>query len=148
MLDEIHAVEGMAHHYDDVFRLTFEKLTSPTDDEINRRRHEWFLRSLLLYRLMQKASTNPSINGTVVEIWATLASSGQYLKALLEHNIIWSEEEKDWFADLKDENDGVRYVVNLMVPKHYRADPIFQEIANCIWEDARLSPPSANHLIC
>jgi hypothetical protein len=113
-----------------------------------RARHEWFLRSLLLYRLMQKASTNPSINGTVVEIWATLASSGQYLKALLEHNIIWSEEEKDWFADLKDENDGVRYVVNLMVPKHYRADPIFQEIANCIWEDARLSPPSANHLIC
>jgi hypothetical protein len=48
---------------------------------------------------------------------------------LLEHNIIWSEEEKNWFADLKDANDGVCYVVNLMVPKHYRADPIFQEIA-------------------
>jgi hypothetical protein len=73
------------------------------------------LRALLLYRLMQKASANPSIRGTVVEIWATLASRGQYLKPLLEHNIIWSEEEKNWFADLKNANDGVRYIVNLMV---------------------------------
>jgi hypothetical protein len=53
--------------------------------------HEYFLCALLLYRLMQKASANPSINGTVVEIWATLASSGQYLKSLLEHVVIWSE---------------------------------------------------------
>src|SRR5438105_1303797 len=61
VLDEIHAFEGMVHHYDDVFRLIFEALTLPTDDEINRRRHEWFLRALLLYRLMQKASSNPSM---------------------------------------------------------------------------------------
>jgi len=129
VLDEIHPFDGMVHRYDDVFRLIFEKLTSPTDDEINRRRHESFLRALLLYRLMQKASANPSMTDTVVEIWATLASSGQHLKSLLEHNIIWSEGEKVWFADVKDANDGVRYVVNLMVPKCYRVEPTFQEIA-------------------
>ena len=60
---------------------------------------------------MQKASANPSMTDTVVEIWATLVSSGQHLKSLLEHNIIWSEGEKVWFADVKDANDGVRYVV-------------------------------------
>jgi hypothetical protein len=32
--------------------------------------YEYVLCALLLYRLMQKASANPSINGTVVEIWA------------------------------------------------------------------------------
>jgi hypothetical protein len=129
VLDEIHTFEGMVQYYDDVFRLIFVKLTSSTDDEINRRRHEWLLRALLVYRLMQKASANPLLKGADVEIWATLASSGQCLKALLEHNIIWSEEEKGCFGNLKDANDGVRHIVNLMVPNDYRADPIFQELA-------------------
>jgi hypothetical protein len=121
--------ESMAHRYDDAFRFIFAKLTSPTDDEINKRRYEWFLRALLLYRLMQKAPANPSLKGTIVRIWATLASSGQYLKTLLEGNIIWSEEEKSWFANLKDANDGVSYVVNIMLPECYRSDPVFQELA-------------------
>ena len=84
---------------------------------------------MLLYRLGEKASANPSLKPTVVEIWAMLASSGQYLKRLLEHNVVWAEDEKAWFADIKDANDGVRYVVNLMVPDSYRADASFKDLA-------------------
>jgi hypothetical protein len=38
----------------------------------------------------------------------TRSTSAKYLKSPLEHVVIWSEEEKVWFVDLKDANDGVR----------------------------------------
>jgi hypothetical protein len=110
-------------------RRIFERLNSVEDDSVASRRLGWSLFSLLLYRLMEKASANPSLKPTVVEIWAMLASSGQHLKPLLEHNVVWSEDEKAWFADIKDANDGVGYVVNLMVPESYRADASFKDLA-------------------
>jgi len=63
-----------------------------------------------------------ALRPAAADIWVALASGGQYLKALLQNNIIWKDSEEIWFTELKDASDGVRYVANLIVPRTYRKD--------------------------
>jgi hypothetical protein len=53
-------------------------------------------------------------------MWISLADGGQSLKASLEHNIIWSDQEKEWFSHIKSEEEGVKYVLNYVLPSQLK----------------------------
>jgi hypothetical protein len=86
-------------------------------------------------RLNEKAATNPTLRPTAADLWVMMAESGRYLKALLAHNVVWNDGEKEWFSALKNDLDGISFVIDHVVPKLYRNDPRLTELAktNNIW---------------
>jgi hypothetical protein len=108
---------------DEVIRRYFAKINSTKNDELSNRRRWWLSVALMFRRLMNKEASNHDLRARVIEIWMILANSGSYLKDLLEDNVLWSATDKAWFDDLRNGNDVVWYVANLMVPEVYRDDP-------------------------
>jgi hypothetical protein len=127
--------EGKVFDVDDFARIVFKEYASSPQDEIKQRRSSWFFMGTAALRLNRKAATNPALRSAAVDVWIMMASSGKYLKALLEHNVVWSDKEKEWFAGLRNEKDGIRYVINFAVPKLFHDDPAIMDLAkqNDIW---------------
>lgn len=121
-------LEGKDNRPDDVFRTLFDGCMSVANDEVNRRRGEAFSRALLFHELMRREESDPALHSAVVGIWVELASSGQFLRNLLEHNIVWSDAEKSCLKDFKTDDDAVAYIVNCIVPARYRSHPTIQEL--------------------
>jgi len=86
-------------------------------DEIDKRRRYWFFFSLLILRATRICEGNNQGGNAVAKMWCALVQGGQYVPLSLEHNILWSDLEKEWFALLKTEKDGIKYVLNQMLPK-------------------------------
>jgi hypothetical protein len=121
-------LEGKNNSPDDVFRTLFDHCMSGTNDVVNQRRHGAFLRALLFHDLMRREESDPTLHAAVVGIWVELASSGRFIRNLLEHNIVWSDVEKSPFRDFKTDDDVVSYIVNSIVPARYRSHRTFQEL--------------------
>jgi hypothetical protein len=115
-------------HQTDVLRTLFDGFMSMPNDELNRRRREAFLRAWLFHELIRREETDLTLHKIVVDIWVDLAGSCQYLPNLLEHNIVWSDEEKSWLKDFKTGDEAVSKIVNILIPARYRADPKFEEL--------------------
>lgn len=100
------------------------------EDEIGQRRTSWFFLAAVLMRATTLANKNKELENRVAEIWIHVAEGCRFLKNSLEHNVIWSANEKQWFNMLKDENDGIKYCVNHVMPKQLRANPAIKEFAS------------------
>jgi len=111
---------------DEFIRLLSEE--NPKD-EISSRRQWWFQYALLVKRATILAEHNVAFHDDVAAIWVRLAEGGKYLKRLLEHNVIWDDNEKLWFSEFKSEKDGASYVLNLMSPKWIRENKQIQDYA-------------------
>jgi hypothetical protein len=97
-------------------------------DEIAILRPMWFLTAALLMRASNMAQSGEPILSKIADIWLSLAEAGPYIKRLLEHNAIWDNSEKTWFDHIKDERDGVHYVLEFLAPKaakrHQKLQPL------------------------
>jgi hypothetical protein len=109
---------------DDLMTELLERLTTKTD-EITKRRRAWFSFAFLQIRLMKKAETSNICRQQCLENWILMAESGAYLKAILSNNIVWTDDEKQFFKRIKDESGGVEFVTNNIVPISYRVDDRF-----------------------
>jgi hypothetical protein len=98
--------EGKVFDVDDFVRIAFKEYASSPQDEIKQRRLAWFFMGTAALHLSRKAATNPALRSAAVEVWIMMASSGKYLKALLEHNVVWSDKEKNGLPDLGTSRTG------------------------------------------
>jgi hypothetical protein len=98
-------------------------------EEVLKRRFAWFLAAFAVLQLTDRAERNPEVFSTSTDIWLTLAKSGGVFPSLLQHNIVWKNDEKEWFSIIKDGSEGINFVSNFIVPKSHRRDIRFQEFA-------------------
>ncbi|MBI5205414.1 MAG: hypothetical protein HZA11_10905 [Nitrospirae bacterium] len=93
------------------------------NNEIGSRRLGWFFQAGLVLRATEIAEQNNIFVDDVVDIWIALIRGSAFLKRLLEHNVIWSRDEKVWFDNLTDQLSGMRYTFNLIMPKWLHSHP-------------------------
>lgn len=97
----------------------FKESLTQSQSEIGQRRIQWFLLSSLV-----KRATHLSIErgnaSRIQDAWISLAEAGGNITNIIRSNIIWDDNEKVWFSDLKDQRAGKPYVLSLILPKPLR----------------------------
>ena len=114
---------------DDFIRLIATTLATKTD-EIEKRRLMWLFQAALIMRATQKSETSPLLLDDTAQIWVHLVKGGAVIDGALRDNILWSDEEKEYFSSIHDETSGMEYVVNHVVPRHLRKHSIIQKLAS------------------
>jgi hypothetical protein len=99
------------------------------DDDVNKRRFAWYFAAAMLGRVDKLARTDSRLVDHAVACWALLAESAPILRVLLPDNIVWKEEEKIWFKELKSEADFVGHVLSHTMPACYGDHPSIVLIA-------------------
>ena len=120
---------GLPTTIDDNIRLLSKALDSDGADEINTRRHYWFLFSLMIMRVTEICKKTDPHNASCTRMWRSLIEGGQFLHSSLEHNVLWSHLEKDWFSPVKTEKDGLKFVLNYMLPDWLKKNEAIQQCA-------------------
>lgn len=112
---------GKQYSFDDVLERMYRGLGEVgQDDPINSRRYTWFVLGMHVIRLDEIAARNDALVEVALNVWLQLAESARYIPKLLESNIVWKPDEKEWFSLLKTENDGRRYALTMSMPSAYR----------------------------
>ena len=56
------------------------------------------------------------LQSDVVALWIMLARGSANLCELLPQNTLWSDDEKAYFVDIKNQRDGIWYCLNILTP--------------------------------
>jgi hypothetical protein len=104
-------------------------------NEVNSRRFFYLYVSALLRLLHVRAKARSELWDTVAEVWVPLLEGGRALRATLNRTSLWKPNEIDYFADVHNEDEGERYVEELMMPKEVRYHAKVEE-----WRDRDLTP--------
>lgn len=99
-------------------------------DELGKRRVQWLFLAGLLNRASSIAQRTPTLLDYLAAIWVAMAQAGALLPKVYRENQLWEADEKEWFADLKDEHSGIDYVLNFMTPAAIRKHPIIRAFAD------------------
>jgi hypothetical protein len=99
------------------------KLRETHTDEIVSRRLSWFFGAFLVKEATERALGKPDLEDTAAEIWLYLIRGSAHIKQLLEHNVVWSEDEKEWFSLIQNESDAMRHTISYVLPKSLRQHP-------------------------
>ncbi len=110
--------EGMPTTLDEAITFFEESLTQ-SQSEVGKRRIQWFLLASLVKRATQLSISEGNTH-RIQDAWISLAEAGGNIRTIIRDNIIWDENEKIWFSDIKDRKAGVSYVLSLMMPKTLR----------------------------
>jgi hypothetical protein len=78
-----------------------DKLRNSAKYEIPRRRGLWFIHGLTVMKANEVAERTPERVRSVVDIWVHLITCSRVLRTALEHNVLWSDDEKSWVGDPK-----------------------------------------------
>jgi hypothetical protein len=117
------------------------QLDNTSKTEIPRRRILWFLHGLYLMKVNEIAEHERSYESQLAAIWVHLIECSRVFKNALEHNVIWSDEEKEWFGVtgkslcfVSTETDAMKFCKNMIVPHWFRKnDKLMHGLAhNCI----------------
>lgn len=125
--------EGGSFTVEDFIRELGPRLDSYTD-EVNSRRMAWSLFAALLGRLEKLAREDIGIKeigagmhrrqaAKLLGIWCGLVREMPRLKALLPNNVVWKQQEKDWFDLSKSDEAMLEYGLNHTIP------PVFAKTA-------------------
>jgi len=101
-------------------------------NEVNLRRHSWFLFSALLYRATHDVDASAASFEELANLWCEVAECAPVLKGLLPHNVVWSEEEKEAVSPIYegDDLDAMIYVIHWIVGKRIWACSALEEFAH------------------
>jgi hypothetical protein len=91
-------------------------------EEIPKRRFAWFFQAALIRRATELASRKSDFQSDVAAIWVMLARGSATISELLPPNALWSDDEKAYFADIKNQRDGIWYCLNILTPAYLRKD--------------------------
>ncbi|MGB7916319.1 MAG: hypothetical protein WCF79_13665 [Rhodomicrobium sp.] len=89
-------------------------------EEIGRRRLAWFYTAALVFRATKISERNASCRAEAAEIWKSLLAASKNLKQICGQTGLWGQDEKIWFAELKNERDGQMYTYWCLVPNWLR----------------------------
>lgn len=92
-------------------------------DEIVSRKISWFFGAALVKEATERALGKPNLEDVAAEIWLCLIRGSAHIKHLLEHNIVWSEDQKKWFSLIQNESDAMRHTISYVLPKGLRQHP-------------------------
>ena len=91
-------------------------------DEIPKRRLMWFYQAALVQRLDAVAEDQPNLHSNAAAIWIQLTKGAANICHLLPPSALWSEDEKAYFVDIKNERDGIWYCLQIMTPAYLRSN--------------------------
>jgi hypothetical protein len=91
-------------------------------EEIPKRRLYWFYQSALIRRATEIASRKADLQPDTAALWIMLARGAANLRELLPPNALWSDDEKAYFADIKNQRDGVWYCLQVLAPAFLKTD--------------------------
>jgi hypothetical protein len=91
-------------------------------EEIPKHRLAWLFQAALIRRATELASQKSNLQSDVAAIWIMLARGSANLSELLPPNALWSDDEKAYFVDIKNQRDGVSYCLNILTPAYLRSD--------------------------
>lgn len=114
---------------DDEFISFLAHMAENQPEDLAKRRMQWFFLASLLDGARRRARQVDGLLDILAEIWAAMARSGALLPTVYRVNLLWSEDEKEWFRHLSDERSGVDYVLNFMTPSIIRKHPKIQSVA-------------------
>jgi len=104
-------------------------LTPSSQNEIPRRRTLWFIHALLVMRADQIADRERAYGDVVAEIWMHLIECSRVFGGALEHNVVWSTEEKEWFGTARSplcfvlkERPAMVFCANHIMPEWIRTN--------------------------
>ncbi|TAJ41408.1 MAG: hypothetical protein EPO55_05595 [Reyranella sp.] len=82
---------------------------------------------MLYYLCYPGADVAPAVQDELADIFVMLADSMYVIPNIVEHNVIWSEHEKDPFRDgLFTTKD---YAINFLTPPYLRSHPSLKAYA-------------------
>ncbi len=103
--------------------------------ERSKRRIAWFAQALLLLRADKLAMNNTQCLDMHAETWAFIARNITIFRSVLEHNILWTDEEMDWFGTktdkfsfMKDQKSAFDYCISIIMPKYLRKTEIIRSL--------------------
>jgi hypothetical protein len=91
-------------------------------EKIPKRRLAWFYQAALIRRASELASQKPDLQSDVAAMWIMLARGSANISELLPPNALWSDDEKAYFDDIKNERDGIWYCLHILAPAYLRKD--------------------------
>lgn len=71
----------------------------------------------------------PQYDELLADIWIAVAEGCYCLAHVVQNNILWSDDEKIWYSEVKTEKDGIDYCLNLVAPEEIRRIEKVQEFA-------------------
>lgn len=105
----------------------YHSLAASSQNEIPRRRTLWFIHALLVMRANQIAERARAYEDAVAEIWIHLIACSRGFGDALQHNVMWSIEEKKWFGTASsplcfvlEERPAMLFCANHIMPKWLR----------------------------
>lgn len=131
-------ISALHRHYDKLgIPFTIENViaeweaeSNPELDEIAVRRHSWFFFAALLARLEKLARRTEVVRPIAAAIWTVIITEYPRLKLLLPHNVVWSDEEKEWFQ-LQDSDERLMEVaINHHIPPQFSREEIVKRFAS------------------
>jgi hypothetical protein len=105
-------------------------VSGPIPDEPSRWRLYWFLYGLFLMKAENIAEHDAAYRDTLADIWMRLIDSSKFMKTVLEHNVLWRNDEKDWWFEkngnpcdqISTERASIVYCAGQTMPKWLRAN--------------------------
>ncbi|MDP2332152.1 MAG: hypothetical protein Q8M19_15810 [Reyranella sp.] len=98
-----------------------DQLQRATGDIAPRRLGWLHIAGMLYYLCYPGADVAPAVQDELADIFVMLADSMYVIPNIVEHNVIWSEHEKDPFRDgLFTTKD---YAINFLTPPYLRSHP-------------------------
>ena len=91
-------------------------------EEIPKRRLAWLFQAALIRRATEFASRKFDLQSDVAAMWIMLARGSANISELLPPNALWSDDEKAYFDDIKNERDGIWYCLHILAPSYLRKD--------------------------
>jgi len=107
------SIEDHIRYYD---RLKTEN----KENEFAVRRLLWFFQASLMKRAEALGLGRSQYDDLLAEIWITVAEGCYCLANVVQNNILWSDDEKIWYSEVKSEKDGIAYCLNLIAPQEIR----------------------------
>jgi hypothetical protein len=76
--------------------------------EITKRRTAWFAQATLIVHADELSKANPLCHDTLAEIWIHIARNSANFYGALEYNILWSDNEIQWFGNSVDKFSEIK----------------------------------------
>jgi len=89
-------------------------------EEVAKRRLAWFYQSALIRRATEIASQKTDLQPDVAALWIMLARGSANLSELLLPNVLWCDDEKAYFRDIKNQRDGIWYCLQILTPDYLK----------------------------
>lgn len=116
--------EKIAFSIDDAILQSFRAFEREAKNEIMSRRHWWAMMAACIYKFDARWATELPEQGA--RIWLSLLNSVEVADGALQHNVVWSDEEKSALLA----SDAPCSLFVMYVPEPYRGTPLMREFAS------------------